>query len=68
MGFYNTKAPMSGRRSIWEALRDLGTLVVTEKQLGEFWGNTMSYIGDIAILYGVRALSNHIIPYANLLK
>ncbi len=68
MGFYNTKALMSGRRSIWEALRDLGTLVVTEKQLGEFWGNTTSYIGDIAISYGVRALPNRMILYANLLK
>jgi hypothetical protein len=68
MGFYKTKAPTSGRRSIWEVLRDLGTLVVTEKQLGEFWGNTTSYIGDIAILYGIRALPNRMIPFANLSK
>ncbi len=39
-------------------LRDLGTLAVTEKQLGEFWGNTTSYISNIAISYGIRALPN----------
>ncbi len=49
-------------------LRDLGTLAVTKKQLGEFWGNTTSYISNITISYSIRALPNRIIPYTNLLK
>jgi hypothetical protein len=53
---------------MWDGLRDLGTLAVTEKQLREFWGNTTSYTGYIAILYGIRALPNRMILYTNLLK